>query len=110
MTEDKGSSDANPFSSECYIILISSIFSIIPSIVLDQLSILSLRGWCIGGRVIIEDQSFAIAVVLEDAVDVVADQYGKDEVDFLYDEIGALGDVFVPEEEVVLYAAWGGDY
>jgi hypothetical protein len=69
-----------------------------------------LSGWRIGWRVIIEDESFAVAVGLEHAVDVMADQDGKDEVDFLYDEIGALGDVFVPEKEVVLNAAWGGDY
>ena len=40
---------------------------------------------------------------------MVADQNGKDKVDFLYDQVDTFCDTFFLEEEVVLYAwLWVG--
>jgi hypothetical protein len=77
----------------------------IGSIFLDERAIIGLSLRVIGWWIIIKDQPFPIGVILKHSVDVVADQNGKDEVYLFDQEVYALGDVLVREEEIVLDAA-----
>jgi hypothetical protein len=91
--------DSHPFTTEVSRLLV------ICMIFVMQCAILSFSLRRLWWRIISKDSSISVIVTFENPIDIVTNQYCKNEVDFLNDKVDATCNVFWLEKPIVLDAA-----